>query len=215
MKNLNEAQRASDCFLCSPDEALVYARTEAGTALCGLGPIVKDYSVVGTSPHIRSAADALTSGIPMFFSFAEEIRAFLIAQHGSCLVTEHGRVPVCAGSPRVHESHCLHAHFLLFPGGPDVVDEVTKQCELFSTANSLTDALVLASDLPNYFLISPDPRDYRVFRSWGRLPRQFARHIVASKLGFPELADWQLHAGYSSAKQTAVTLRESFQKSCH
>ena len=212
MKNLNEAQRASNCFLCSPDEALVYTRTAAGTALCGLGPIVKDYSVVGTSLHVRSAADALMSGIE-FLSFAEEIRTFLIAQHGSCLLTEHGRVPVCAGVPGAHESHCFHAHFLFFPSGPDVMDEVAKQCELFSTANNLTDALVSASNLPDYFLISPDPHNYRVFRSLGRLPRQFARHMVASELGFPELADWRLHAGYSNAKQTAAALRESFQES--
>ena len=213
MKNLNEPQRAGNCFLCSPDEALVYARTEAGTALCGLGPIVKDYSVVGTSLHVRSAADALTSGIDVFLSFAEEIRAFLIARHGSCLLTEHGRVPVCAGLSGAHESHCFHAHFLFFPSSPDVMDEVAKQCQLLSTSNSLTDALVLASDLPDYFLISPNPHDYRVFRSLGRLPRQFARHMVASELGFPELADWRLHASYSNAKRTAAVLRESLQES--
>ena len=213
MKNLNEAQLASNCFLCSPDEALVYTRTAAGTALCGLGPIVKDYSVVGTSLHVRSAADALMSGIDVFLSFAEEIRAFLIAQNGSCLLTEHGRVPVCAGGAGAHESHCFHAHFLLFPSAPDVMDEVAKQCESFSTANSLIDALDSASDLPDYFLISPDPDSYRVLRSQGRLPRQFARHMVASALGLPELADWRLHAGYSNAKQNAAVLRESFQES--
>lgn len=95
------------------------------------------------------------------------------------------------------------------------MDEVATQCQLFSSANSLNDALVLASDLPDYFLVSPDPNDYHVFRSVGRLPRQFARHMVASKLGFPELADWQLHAGYSNAKEAATLLRESFQESHH
>ena len=213
MKDLNEAQRASNCFLCSPDEALVYARTEAGTALCGLGPIVKDYSVVGSPLHVRSAADALTSGVDVFLSFTEEIRTFLIARHGSCLLTEHGRVPVCAEFSGAHEPHCFHAHFLFFPRSPDVMDEVVEECQLFSAANSLTDALVLAGDLPDYFLISPDPHEYRVFRSLGRLPRQFARYMVASKLGFPELADWRLHANYSNAKRAAAVLRESFWES--
>ena len=210
MKNLSEVNRASDCFLCSPDEALIYARTADGTALCGLGPIVKDYSVVGTTLHVRSAADALISGIDGFLRFAEEIRAFLISTHGSCLLTEHGRVPVCSGAPGEHESHCFHAHFLFFPSGPDVTDEVTKQCELISTSNSLIEALISASDLPDYLLISPTPQNFRVFRRLGRLPRQFARHLVASELGFPELSDWRLHAGCSNAKQAAVALRESF-----
>jgi len=168
--------------------------------------------VVGTSLHVWSAADALMSGSDGFLSFAEEIRAFLIAQHGSCLLTEHGRVPVCAGTSGEHESHCFHAHFLLFPSSPDVMGQVEKQCELFFSAESLTNALSLASDLPEYFLISPSPQNYRVFRSVGRLPRQFARHLVASELGLPELSDWRLHAGYSNAKQAAIRLRESFHK---
>ena len=213
MNNLTQPRPVSDCFLCSPDQALVYSRTEAGTALCGLGPIVKDYSVVGAPLHVRSAADALKSGIDEFLSFAEEIRTFLIARHGSCLLTEHGRVPLCAGLPGAHESHCFHAHFLFFPRGPEVMGDVAKQCQLFSTANSLSDAVVLADDLPDYFLISPDPHDYRLFRSLGRLPRQFARYMVASNLGFPELADWRLHASYSNAKRAAALLRESYWES--
>ena len=212
MKNLSQAQQATNCFLCSPDEALVYSRTAVGTALCGLGPIVKNYSVVGTSLHVRSAADALMSGTDAFLSFAEEIRAFLITQHGSCLLTEHGRVPVCATVLGEHESHCFHAHFLLFPSGPDVMGQVAKRCELFSTANSLTNALSSVGDLPEYFLISPSPQNHRVFRSMGRLPRQFARHLVATELGFPELADWRSHAGCSNAKQAAVALRESLRE---
>src|SRR5665213_1668636 len=42
------------CFLCHPSPDLVYAENEDGVALCGLGPLVEGYSVVGTKLHMAS-----------------------------------------------------------------------------------------------------------------------------------------------------------------
>src|SRR5260370_35277829 len=84
------------CFLCDPDPALVYRAAREGVALCGLGPLVRGYSLVATRDHIRSAADAAPGSAPEFLSFASEIRVKLGALFGPCVMTEHGLVPACA-----------------------------------------------------------------------------------------------------------------------
>lgn len=82
------------CFLCDPPADLTYCKTADGLAISGLGPLVDGYSVVSAVPHVRSAADAAVGGAPEFLPFAERVRSRLIARYGSCLLTEHGRMPV-------------------------------------------------------------------------------------------------------------------------
>lgn len=195
------------CFLCRPDESLVFDRSQEGVALCGLGPIVNGYTVVGTSVHVKSAADAVTAGMDGFLEFAESVRAFLTHRYGSCLMTEHGRVPVCTSVRRAHEAHCFHSHFLLFPGCGDVTADALAYCELVTSASNLKEALRCADQLPEYFMVSPSPGTCCVLRGRGLVPRQFARYLVASNLGLPELADWRLEPNYSVASDTASVFR--------
>lgn len=43
------------CFLCEVPQDLMYAESETAIALCGLGPLVPGYTVVGTKAHVASA----------------------------------------------------------------------------------------------------------------------------------------------------------------
>src|SRR5438270_12911388 len=102
------------CFLCEPDPDLIFAESGSARALCGLGPISDGYSLVATRGHISSAADALPALGKGFLDFTASVRNALVDRFGSCLLSEHGRVPLCAQDVAA-DRHCYHAHFLLFP----------------------------------------------------------------------------------------------------
>ena len=177
-----------------------------GSAMCGLGPLMPGYTVVGSSRHVRSGADALLQSGSGFLEFVEEIRHLLIGQYGSCLMTEHGRVPVCAG--RQHDPHCYHAHFLMFPGAPEVFAR-----HYFARTydySSLEDSLRAARREREYFLISQRLGYFSVMTRPTNLIRQFSRMLVADAIGQPALANWRRHEQRDEVENTARLLRQTF-----
>ena len=209
----NSSSSITNCFLCAPDADLVYLQTDEGTALCGLGPLVPGYSVVATVNHVRSAADAALGEAPTLAPFATAVRARLIEQYGSCLLTEHGRVPVCDDVSGTTDPHCFHAHFLLFPAAPSIEGEARGYFSSVETAASLGDALILAQAHEEYFLLSGHPAEYVVMTRPGRMIRQFVRMLVSDALGQPELANWRRHANRDGAAAAAAGLRPLFGRS--
>jgi len=197
----------TDCFLCCPDERLIYHQDGDGIALCGLGPIVDGYSVVATREHIRSAADSIVQYA--FPEFALSVRRLLSARYGNCLMTEHGRVAVCTDIAGTTDPHCYHAHFLLFPGGPDVAAEARKYFAHVHESSSLREALAVAAGHEEYFLFSPDETAYLVMTRPGKLMRQFARFLIAEALGAPDAANWRRNPEFAKAAKTAEILRVS------
>ena len=200
----------NNCFLCDPDGVLVYRRSTTAFALCGLGPIVDGYSIVATRRHVRSAADAAAGEAPEFPVFAAEVRARLATHYGGCLLTEHGRVPVCVDVSGATEPHCFHAHFLLFPGAPAVETKARSYFARVEHASSLEEALDMARVHHEYFLISPEPQDFMVMTRPGRVIRQFARLLVAESLGCSELANWRRYSLYQEASAMAKELHGLF-----
>lgn len=200
----------NDCFLCQPDEDLIYASDGESLALCGLGPVVPGYSLVATVEHVRSAADVVAGEAQRLASFVRKIRGGLSDRYGQCLLTEHGRVPVCIDVSGTTDPHCYHAHFLLFPGAPDVEAGARGHFARVENASSLDEALALAYAKEEYFLLSPDPERYLVMTRPGRLIRQFVRLLVADSIGRPELASWRRYPSRDEAVATARDLRSRF-----
>lgn len=207
---MSEWTKGEGCFLCNPDADLVYQSDCTSLALCGLGPIVKGYSVVATRRHIGSAADAAAGEATEFPTFASDIRSKLAGLYGQCLVTEHGRLPVCVDVSGTTDPHCYHAHFLMFPGAPAVEATARSYFRKAEYASSLEEALEIARSHKEYFLVSPDPQRFVIMTRPGRLIRQFARLLVAESLGYPELANWRHHSLREDAALTAAELRGLF-----
>jgi len=202
---LSEQQKT--CFLCTPAADLLYANTADAIALCGLGPLIPGYSVVATKAHTASVADAI-SDAPSFLSFAERIRESLATKYGNCLVTEHGRIPVCFDPSGTSDPHCYHAHFLLFPGVPDVVQAARPYFAVVERAPSLRLALEQTAEAKDYFLISPSATEAYVMTRPGRIIRQFARVLVADAIGDSRRANWRKFPERESCANTAKILRE-------
>jgi hypothetical protein len=199
------------CFLCEPSQELVFAEDENSVALCGLGPLVEGYSVVATKSHVASAADAVRQN-KGFLDFAKHIRLTLSNRFGNCILTEHGRLPVCLDVSGTTEAHCFHAHFLLFPGTSDILDDAQRHFARTTMFSSLDEALQSTIDGSEYMLVSPTESKAAILTRPGRLIRQFARLIVAESLGKPELASWRANEDRAGAVNSAKNLRPFFKQ---
>jgi hypothetical protein len=197
------------CFLCKPDPALVYYRDRTTIALCGLGPLVKGYSVVAARSHIRSAADAAIGDYPGLLDGVVTVRRHLCHRFGSCLVTEHGRVPVCVDVSGTTDPHCYHAHFLLFPQAPAVEAAAISPFAKVQEASDLREALRIAATCQEYFLFSPTDTRFLIMTRPGKLVRQFSRMIVASALGRENLANWRKFPNRKTAVADAAELKRT------
>src|ERR1700727_2523941 len=94
------------CFLCLPSPELLFLESENFYALAGLGPVVDGYCVIAAKSHVKSMADVPAVLSDERDAFVTLVRNKLIAMHGTCLITEHGRMTVCAAE---HDYHCFHA----------------------------------------------------------------------------------------------------------
>jgi hypothetical protein len=128
--------------------------------------------------------------------------------YGSCLVTEHGRMAVCAADD--HDHHCFHAHFLVFPGTEDVLSLASSYFAKTDEFSAIETALADAAMHPEYLVTSPDPSHVFIHSTPLNAPRQLARFLVAWKVGNPHLADWKAWPQRERAISIADTLRASF-----
>lgn len=201
----------SDCFLCNPDTGLLYLTIGDCFALVGLGPLVSGYSVVSTRSHVRSAADLEPGKRKEFTEFSQSIRIELARMFGSCIIAEHGRMPVCFRQTGLSEPHCYHAHFLLFPGVPSVDGLAVPYFRSIQVYSDLKGALDRALELEGeYYLLSSAPDRFLVMEDPVRHVRQFSRALVAAAVGKPHLADWQEHPNLDDALANATRLKALF-----
>jgi diadenosine tetraphosphate (Ap4A) HIT family hydrolase len=195
-----------NCFLCELPSDLVISETQHFAVLAGLGPIVNGYCLLAAKTHTRSMADVPQDLRSERSQFLLTLRSSLIKLFGSCLVTEHGRMAVCSDDIE-HDSHCFHAHFLLFPGAPDIIHTAATYFLNNRSFGEIDDALAYAATFDEYFLASSSKDEHFVFSGPLNMPRQLARILVAAKLGRLDTADWKVSPRREEAIQIAAELR--------
>lgn len=203
---LVESQR-TDCFLCHPAEQLVCHVGENLYTMAGLGPLVDGYAIIAAKMHSSDNGEDDPLLFESLAQYSESVQSILAAEFGTCILTEHGKMPLCIPCDQAG-SHCFHKHFLLFPGAPDPQAEF---CDYLDSEGkrfeSLLEALRFAAELPSYLLVSSRAGEYYVFTSQ-HLPQQFARGIIADLLNQPGLASWRAYPNGTLALQNAVFLRQ-------
>jgi hypothetical protein len=140
--------------------------------------------------------------------FLTLVRAELESKHGSCLVTEHGRMAVCVDYE--HDPHCFHAHFLVFPGVSDISDLAESYFSSFEGFDDLESALKYAATLDEYLFVSPKNDKFNIFAGPLNVPRQLARYLVGWRTGASHLSDWRAFPELEQAKSMAQGLRAIF-----
>ena len=201
---MNSQMPIQECFLCFPDQSLVFDSGKDGLALSGLGPLVDGYSVVATLQHADSLADLETTIVRRYLDYTEYLRKAFASQYGTCLVAEHGNSPLCYFDWS-RDKHCFHPHFLLFPGVPDVTREARKRISNEQSFPSLWQAISASKGEQEYLLLSPSPNKVTIFYPDSMLPSQFSRTLVGAALGKLHLASWQKHPNKSDAQSNAIS----------
>jgi diadenosine tetraphosphate (Ap4A) HIT family hydrolase len=204
--------RERDCFLCEPSHDLVFLDREGFVALAGLGPVVYGYSLIAAKAHVRSMADIPAEAQSERDSFVNTVRERLSNKYGRCLITEHGRMRVCIDDSDGLDAHCLHAHFLLFPGAGNICEIARSYFGNMETFDGLATALAQARHYEEYLLVSPTPDEVTIFSKPLNVPRQLARYLVAHESNTMHLADWRSHPNREHARSIAGEIRPLFEE---
>lgn len=211
IEKLGEIELArQDCFLCKPSELLTVDSRKDAFTMAGLGPIVDGYAIVATRDHLYRLASSSAEYMVAYADYATQIRRKLAQHYGTCILTEHGNMPIC-GIDVYNHSHCFHPHFLLFPNGSSIFEAAREYFQYpghqFST---LIEALNFGKSLNHYLLVSENEDGYFVFIPDKDLPRQFARALIAEGIDALELASWRNHPGVEMTLANANELKKLF-----
>ncbi len=185
--------KISDCFLCDPRRELVFAESSNFRALLGLGPIVEGYSLIATKDHVPSMFDLDDHLAKEFREFSAQVTEIISRLWGPPVITEHGRIGLCIKKQRRHESHCMHAHQLLFPGVPPFDNCMEASLIEPIIADGFESARRMASHLTEYLYYEAPGGRVLIGNAPAHLRRQFFRAGAANAIGRPEFQSWNEH----------------------
>lgn len=197
---------APPCFLCAPRPELLVNEGSFATVIAGLGPVLQNYCLIASKPHVKSLADFILQ-CPEGIDELVRYRTILERHLGPILLTEHGRVPLCRDDLDQHEQHCHHAHALLFPTARSITQTAASFYRVSKNFTRMEDALRFAASAENYLLISPSLESFIVLTDSLGAPRQLTRSLVAHAIEANHLADWRVFPDVEGAVRNAQNLR--------
>lgn len=183
------------CFLCNPDTDLLYLSSTRFHAMLGIGPVVEGYTILSTKNHIRSMFDMPSDNIQEYYDFHRKVLELLSSLYGTVIITEHGRVPICDFYNLNRESHCYHAHQLLFPINIDLLPSLKQNFpKMVKTYCNFTEARQSRTSEGEYIYYEA-PNGICYVAQNVKFARQYFRMLVAEKIGHIERVDWQNFKG--------------------
>lgn len=207
---------ASSCFLCDPKPPLLIGMTPRLQVVAGLGPISDTYLVIGALQHLRCMGDVVTED-PVTERELTAVFEWMARECGSVLVTEHGRMALCAleedeeaAAAPDHDDHCYHAHMLAFGTNRSIDEQLRTYFLTSATFDELGEALRYAATVESYILSWCAGSRITIYSDPLQIPRQLTRVLAAHQLGVPELGDWRIYPNVDRARHTAELLRPSF-----
>jgi hypothetical protein len=165
------------------------------------------FTLIAARQHVPSMLDLDADAAEDLGHFAAEVRSRLERLYGPTSIAEHGRVAPCISpATRLHEPHCFHAHWLVFPGHAKI-DLARVAPGLRISRYPDFAAACSEYDDPGQYLYVEDAQGHsELGRVDGPLPRQFLRAVVAKDQGRPHLADWRAHPGFDEIEAARRTL---------
>jgi hypothetical protein len=198
----------NDCFLCKPDDKLVFLRGNNFQAMLGIGPIVEGYTVLSTMDHVRSMFDLTSNRIEEYLNFRRRVINKLLSLYGAVIITEHGRVPNCDFYDLKREPHCYHAHQLLFPVDIDLKDDMYEAFNgKVSNYESFIQAYSSCHSINEYAYFEYTDGACYVAQD-AQYPRQYFRMLVAEKINHPERIDWRNWQGWDLIADAKSKLKD-------
>jgi diadenosine tetraphosphate (Ap4A) HIT family hydrolase len=196
---LEDAAPVAGCFLCLPDPSLIFDESDHFFVMLGLGPIVEGYSIIAAKDHVSSMLDLHRQHAEELSDFSLAVRARLCKQYGPTTITEHGRVAPCVTPQiRAYETHCLHAHRLVFPGISQISIVRSSAITNEQRYDDYLETWRRFDDPRQYLFSERATLECDVASVRGPITRQYFRRLAAFRVGTPDLADWRTHPGYNT-----------------
>jgi diadenosine tetraphosphate (Ap4A) HIT family hydrolase len=197
----------ADCFLCDPDPAWVWRRTEHFFVMAALGPIVPGTSLIATRGHIGSMFDLDETLVPELDALTRAVKTRLGQVYDMPVhTTEHGRIGLCEVESE-HDGHCYHAHRLVFPTDAPIAEGMSGSIISPIVAEDFRQARIVGGHLVQYLYYEAPDGTVQIGAEDSEAPRQFFRGIVADAVGQPELRSWRVHPQIELVDQAARDLR--------
>lgn len=198
-----------ECFLCSPNQEWIWLENDHFFAMVALGPIVAGMTLIASRDHIESMFDLPVEHMSsldniMGRAMRRLTEVFNLPVH----ITEHGRVGLCEVSGIDYDSHCKHAHRLLFPVDLELETLLSESIIKPILAKDFQQARSLAGHLVEYLFYQDPTGAISVGAMTIDTPRQFFRGVFANSLGRPELQSWRSFPQEESLNAIAKRLRQ-------
>jgi len=206
------------CGFCVPLEPLVLFTAQNFYIVLSLGQIVEGYLLICTKSHRSCCGDIPIEQIPEFIKLKNIVKEiFEKAYNKKPIFYEHGQTGVCMRHLIDNiQNHCYHAHLHALPCEIDIFDLVNEKVQQYLEVKNFQELIEIRNKKFSggaYLFYENNQVEKFIFSAENiKLPRQFLRRCVATKLGQPHLFDWERHPGWRKLASAYKKLRPLFQE---
>ncbi|MEM4326080.1 MAG: hypothetical protein QXU40_02160 [Candidatus Pacearchaeota archaeon] len=204
------------CGFCIPLKPLVLHTTENFYIVLSLGQIIEGYSLICTKIHRSCCGDISIENIEEFMRVKNLLKkAFRKIYNTPTLFYEHGQTGVCMRHLIDNmQNHCYHAHLHALPVRLDIFELIQRKVSHYIKIKEMEELIEIRNKKFGggaYLFYENNNGEKFVFPAEGiKLPRQFLRRCVATKIGKPYLFDWEYHVGWRKLALAYRKLRPFF-----
>ncbi len=170
-----------------------------------LGQIVEGYLLIVPKEHYLNMGSLPIEMYSELESIKEKVQNILQEVYEMPVIFEHGPV-----SSTRRGGCCIdHAHFHVVPVNVDIIQELSRSFS-YRTITSLIELKQQFESGTPYFFVEDQQKNKYVFDIIRRVPSQYIRKIIASKIGKLEIYDWGAYFGIEEMKRTIKKLKRLF-----
>ena len=206
------------CGFCIPLEPLVLFTGRNFYIVLSLGQIVEGYLLICTKSHRSCCGDIPLEQIPEFIKLKNIVKEiFQKAYNKKPIFYEHGQTGVCMRHLIDNmQNHCYHAHLHAVPAEFDILDLIKEKVPQHIEIKNFKELIIIRNKKLNggaYLFYENNKEEKFIFPAENvKLPRQFLRRCVATKIGQSHLFDWERHPGWRKLASAYKKLRFLFQE---
>jgi len=206
------------CGFCVPLEPLILFTGQNFYIVLSLGQIIEGYSLICTKFHRSCCGDIPIEQIDEFEKNKNLVKkVFEKVYNKKMIFYEHGQTGVCMRHLIDNmQNHCYHVHLHALLVEVDIFDLIKEKIPNYIRITNFRELTEIRNKKLNggaYLFYENNKEEKFIFPAEGiKLPQQFLRRCIASRIGKPHLFDWEHHIGWRKLASGYKKLQPIFQK---
>lgn len=195
------------CPFCTREQNLTLFETPNFYVTPSLGQIVEGYLLICTKEHLLSMASMGLQRLLELESLKSKVRDVLSKHYKNPIFFEHGEI-----EEDYRRAGCCveHAHVHAVPIEFDIFPDITKDFNLERLESVSRLRLQFFKFKRPYLYYENQLQEGYIVDLKERVPPQYFRKIIASRVGVPEKWDWREYIGEKEIANTIRKLKEGF-----